>query len=375
MSSSVYIHIPFCAQLCNYCDFSKVFVQNQPVDEYLEALHKEIGMYVSEKQKLRTLYIGGGTPSVLDMQQTEKMLKTVHCYFNFVDGYEWTIEANPNDITKEKVSLWMEYGVNRVSVGVQTFHEEVLKTIGRTHKLTDIMNAVTILNEMGMKRISLDLMYALPGENFEMYKETLEKAVKLDVNHLSVYSLILEPKTVFYNEYRKGTLQLVPNEIEGEMYSHTMDYLAQHGFTQYEISNFGKGTHQSEHNKVYWQNESYYGFGVGSHGYLSGTRYSNVSVIPHYLKKIGEGQKPVREENILTVQERMEEEMFLGLRLMEGVEIAKFQQKFGISPVEQFSETIKTQEKRGLLRCTSTHIVLTREGIMLGNDVFSSFLI
>ncbi|MGL4818371.1 MAG: radical SAM family heme chaperone HemW [Bacilli bacterium] len=376
LTNSAYIHIPFCQQLCHYCDFSKVYVKNQPVDAYIDALATEMEMTKGTvRVPLDTLYIGGGTPSVLNKKQAERLFAHIHHHFEIGPQTEWTFEANPNDVTHQIAQVWLDAGVNRISLGVQSFDDRVLKAIGRTHKKEDVAQAMRILREVGFTNISLDLMYALPEQTMESYTHTLNEAVALQPDHLSVYSLILEPKTVFYIRHQKGKLTLPDNEMEAVMYEHTMDKLNAAGYKQYEISNYGRAGRESRHNQVYWRNESYFGFGVGSHSYVDGVRIGNVGVIPHYIQQIAEGKRPIREEHAITDEQKMEEEMFLGLRMLNGVCKETFEEKYGQSMEQIFKQTIADLKEENLLIEENGHVRLTRKGLLLGNDVFSAFLI
>lgn len=368
---SAYIHIPFCYRICTYCDFNKYFIDKQPVDEYLDALINE--MQVDNNRNLETMYVGGGTPTALNMRQLEKLLKAINQTFT-ISG-EFSVEANPDELTYEKVVLLKQYGVNRISMGVQTFKPELLKILGRTHKTEDIYNAVSHARKAGIESISLDLMYHLPQQTIDDFKDSLERAIALDIDHISSYGLILEPKTQFYNLYRKGHLKLPNEDLGAEMYQFLMDRMKNSSFHQYEISNFSKLNHESNHNKVYWLNEEYYGFGAGASGYVNGVRYTNLNPVNHYIKTINEGKKPILSETSPTYNERMEEEMFLGLRMNQGVSKSRFKKKFNKLIDEVFGETIKDLRCRGLIKEEREFISLTERGKVIGNEVFEAFLL
>ena len=368
---SAYIHIPFCVRICTYCDFNKYFINKQPVDEYISALIKE--MKTSEIRNLETMYVGGGTPTALNLKQLERLLKAIQSTFS-IKG-EYTFEANPDELTLDKVKLLHSYGVNRISMGVQTFKPELLKILGRTHKTQDIYNAVEYAKKANIESISLDLMYHLPTQTLEDFSDSLNRAIQMDIDHISSYGLILEPKTQFYNMYRKGKLKL-PNEDRGaEMYQYLMNVLGETSFKQYEISNFAKSHHESRHNKTYWLNEEYYGFGAGASGYVNGERYSNLNPVNHYINAINNHQRPILTSNFPTHSERMEEEMFLGLRMNKGVDKVKFLSKFGTSMDKVFGETINNLKKKNLLYERDNHISLTNKGKIIGNEVFEAFLL
>jgi putative oxygen-independent coproporphyrinogen III oxidase len=374
MPQSAYIHIPFCEHICHYCDFNKVFLEGQPVSEYLNALETELSLR-TQKQKIETdtIFVGGGTPTSLSAKELEILCEAITKHLPLKNG-EFTFEANPGDLTKEKLSVLKDYGVNRLSFGVQSFNDELLHRIGRTHKSKDVYTSVTNALNVGFSNISIDLIYSLPGQTKEDFKDTLEKALALDLPHYSAYSLIVEPKTVFYNLMRKGKLHLPSQDEEAEMYELLMSTMNKHNVHQYEISNFAKKGYESKHNLVYWDNNEYYGFGAGAHGYVNGIRYSNHGPIKKYIKPVSCGELPIIQEHTVTKSESMEEEMFLGLRKTEGVSKVVFQKKFNQDIMEVFQEPIEKMQKRGLLQNGDERVYLTNEGKFLGNEVFQEFL-
>lgn len=368
---SAYIHIPFCVKICTYCDFNKYFIQNQPVDQYLDCLIKE--MKQSEVRSLETVFVGGGTPTALSYEQLEKLLTAITEIFE-IKG-EFSFEANPDELTLEKVQLLKDYGVNRLSMGVQTFKPELLEILGRSHKTEDIYRAVSNARQVGIPSISLDLMYHLPQQSLEDFKDSLEKALSMDIDHISSYGLILEPKTQFYNLYRKGQLKIPNEDVGEEMYEYLLKRMHETELHQYEISNFGKKGHESEHNKVYWKNEGYYGFGAGASGYVNGERYNNVNPVNHYIKKIQNNERPILDSVYPTESEQMEEEMFLGLRMNQGVSRKRFNQKFNKTIDDVYDEAIKDLKQRKLIYDTGDYISLTERGKVIGNLVFEAFLL
>jgi len=376
MVKAAYLHIPFCHHICHYCDFNKVFFQNQPVEAYLEAMDQEMKQTVSAfpTKELETIFVGGGTPTALDEKQLEQFLTSIRTHLPLAEGGEYTFEANPNELTKEKLTLLKEYGVNRLSIGVQTFDEQLLKTIGRVHTNEEVERLVKLAKEMGFSNISLDLMYGLPGQDLEMFHQSIEKALELDVEHISSYSLIVEPKTVFYNLMRKGKLHTPSEDDEAKMYGFLMDTLAKSNFNQYEISNFAKPGYESRHNLTYWDNEEYYGIGAGAHGYVGGVRRSNVAPIKRYMDLVGETGFAYLDQHVVTKGEQLEEEMFLGLRKTKGVSKERFEEKFGQSIQSVFGDAIAEQVKLGLLTDEDGYVRLTTKGRFLGNEVFQAFL-
>ncbi|MDQ0269512.1 radical SAM family heme chaperone HemW [Cytobacillus purgationiresistens] len=376
MINAAYIHIPFCEHICHYCDFNKVFLKGQPVDEYLDYLDKEIELTLVDAPytKFKTIFIGGGTPTALNVQQLEKLLSTINKYMPFAEDVEYTFEANPGDLSAEKLSLLRAGGVNRISFGVQTFNDELLKRIGRVHRAKDVFQSIEAAKNAGFENISIDLIYSLPGQTLADFKETLATSFTLDIQHYSGYSLIIEPKTVFYNLMRKGKLPTPGEDAEAAMYETLMDEMEKQGFEQYEISNFAKPGFESKHNLTYWDNEWYYGFGAGAHGYVNGYRRSNYGPLKKYMDPLKEGKLPIIEEQKPTKAEQMEEEMFLGLRKIKGVSISRFEEKFSANPMQYFGEEIQTHIEKQLLQLDGDAIKLTRKGYLLGNEVFQSFI-
>lgn len=376
LPKAVYIHIPFCTQICHYCDFNKVFLKGQPVDDYLKALKTEMEKTFANlpPENVETVFIGGGTPTALNEKQLEYLMQTINCFIDVEKEIEFTIEANPGDLTVEKLKILKNYGVNRLSIGVQSFNNNLLEAIGRNHKVEDIYKTIESVKQQGFTNISIDLMYALPNQTIQDVEFALNEFFKLDIEHCSAYSLIVEPKTIFYNLMNRGKLPLPSEDEEATMYQMIMEQMESHGYHQYEISNYAKKGFKSKHNLVYWDNDHYYGFGAGAHSYINGKRRSNIGPINHYLKAIEKGRLPIREEISLTVKEQMEEEMFLGLRKTAGVSQKKFYQKFSIDVLEYYREEIEKLIQDGLLQINEDEIQLTNRGRMLGNIVFQQFI-
>ncbi|MFB1080611.1 radical SAM family heme chaperone HemW [Jeotgalibacillus sp. JSM ZJ347] len=374
MTSAVYIHIPFCHHICHYCDFNKVFMKNQPVDEYIEMLIKEIKTIHTGNSPMKSIFVGGGTPTALSAAQLEQLCAGIQSNFHITEDTEYTFEANPGDLSKDKISVLKASGVNRLSFGVQSFNDRLLEKIGRNHRADDVYRSVREAQEEGFSNISIDLIYALPDQTLEDFEDTIDRALELDLPHYSGYSLIVEPKTVFYNLMRKGRLPLPGEDTEAAMYDLLMDKMAAKGLNQYEISNFAKPGYESLHNLTYWENENYYGFGAGAHGYVNGVRYSNIGPVSKYIQSLKDDQLPVFHQADVTIHEQMEEEMFLGLRKTEGVSISHFKRKFDKDLMQVFEAPVKDMTERNLLETSGDRIRLTREGRFLGNEVFQSFL-
>lgn len=370
--TSAYVHIPFCTQICYYCDFSKVFIKNQPVDSYLEHLLEEFRSY--DIQKLRTLYIGGGTPTALSAPQLEVLLDGLTKNLDLSVLEELTIEANPGDLDADKIAVLKNSPVNRVSLGVQTFDDKMLKKIGRSHLEKDIYENIDRLKLAGFDNISIDLIYALPGQTMAQVKDNVAKAISLDIPHMSLYSLILENHTVFMNRMRRGKLPLPKEELEAEMFEYIIAELERAGFEHYEISNFSKPCFESRHNLMYWDNAEYYGIGAGASGYVNGVRYKNHGPIRHYLNAVEAGNARITEEH-LTQKEQMEEEMFLGLRKKSGVSMTRFEEKFGRSFDGLYGEIIRNLVQQGLIQIDGDRVRMTKRGLFLGDTVAERFIL
>ena len=370
--TSAYVHIPFCTQICYYCDFSKVFIKNQPVDSYLEHLIEEYDSY--DIKKLRTLYIGGGTPTALSAPQLAFLLEKLTDKLDLSYLEELTIEANPGDLDQEKIAVLKDSPVNRVSLGVQTFNDRMLKQIGRSHLEKDIYENIANLKKAGFDNISIDLIYALPKQTMEDVKTNVAKAIALDIPHMSLYSLILENHTVFMNRMRRGKLPLPKEDLEAEMFDYIIAELGKAGFEHYEISNFSKPGLESRHNLMYWDNAEYYGIGAGASGYVDGVRYKNHGPIRHYLQAVEAGNARVQEE-VLTLNEKMEEEMFLGLRKKSGVSKKRFEEKFGLSFENQYGAVVSELTEQGLLVPDRDIVRMTKQGLFLGDTVAEKFIL
>ena len=377
MIKGIYIHIPFCHQICHYCDFNKVFFKNQPVDEYIEALGIEMKMF-EEKYKdqlhIETIFLGGGTPTSLSPTQLDRLFQLIEQYIPTSNLQEFTSEANPDELTREKLEVMKKNGVNRLSLGVQSFDEDILKRLGRTHSNDHVYKTIQMAKDIGFTNISIDLMYGLPGQSMEQWKDTLTKALALKLPHYSAYSLIVEPKTVFYNLMTKGKLILPGEDLEADMYEVLMKEMESKGIIQYEISNFSKPGFHSKHNNLYWDNVSYAGFGAGAHGYAQGKRYANIGPIKKYMDSLASEEFPIQSTHEVTISEQMEEEMFLGLRKVPGVNKKHFENKYGFSIEEVYGQVLVKHINDNTIISTDEAVFLSRKGRFIGNEIFQSFL-
>lgn len=359
MIEHAYIHIPFCLTKCNYCSFVS-FINTNSIPFYLDSLNKEIfSRYNNEK--LKTLYIGGGTPSLLTSSQIEKLLK----HFNFDNDYEITIEVNPEKMTLGKLKEMRNVGINRISIGIQTFNDDILKSIGRKHNSNQAIKTVNMAKNADFKNISIDLIYGLPNQTTKIFQNDLMQTKKLEIQHISTYGLKIEKGCYFCKNTPKN---LPDDELQAEMYNFLCDYLTD--FNHYEISNFSKTGFESKHNCAYWLNKEYFGFGLNSSGYENNIRYRNTSNLKQYI------QNPFKrdEEILLNKQEILENEIFLALRLKQGLNITQINHKFNIDFMKIYSNTVNKFKKLELLEQFEDKIYLTRKGILLSNEVMSEFI-
>lgn len=359
MIKAVYIHIPFCKNICSYCDFCKFYYQEKMVDEYLDALEQEI-KEIYKQDLVETLYIGGGTPSVLNIKQLEKLFYILKNTLNLKKIKEFTIEINPEDITEEKLKLFVENKVNRISVGHQTKHTKYLKQLNRPTKLEE--NQMSLIKKY-FTNINLDLMYGFENQTLEDLDEDIEYLISLKPTHISTYSLILEEHTRMYLEkYNR-----LEEETDAIFYENIQSKLKENGYNQYEISNFSKINKESKHNLTYWNNEKYYGFGLGASGYIENIRYTNTRSIKHYL----EGKRRIEIEEI-TKKIKMIYEMILGLRKTEGVSKRGFSTKFGCN-IEQTFDIMKIMEQ-GWLEEVDGYIRIPKKYLYRENQILLHFL-
>ena len=377
MIKGVYIHIPFCHQICNYCDFNKVFFKNQPVDEYIESLGLEMKMFVEQYRDLlhiETIFLGGGTPTALSAEQLQRLFELIKLYIPQQYLQEFTSEANPDELTHEKLVVMKNNGINRLSLGVQSFDEDLLIRLGRTHSNEHVYKTIQMAKNIGFTNFSSDGILAFIGQTMDQWKDTLAKALELDLPHYSAYSLIVEPKTVFYNLMTKGKLILPGEDLEADMYEVLMTEMESIGIQQYEISNFAQPGFHSKHNNLYWDNVPYAGFGAGAHGYAKGQRYANIGPIKKYMEKTTNGEFPLNSTHEVTAKEQMEEEMFLGLRKVAGVNKKHFKEKFGVSLEEKYGQAFSKHVSSGAMVVSKDAVALTRKGRFIGNEIFQSFL-
>ena len=375
----IYIHIPFCKQKCNYCDFISYTNKCQKIEEYIKCLKKEISLFDFSNYIVTTIYIGGGTPSFVDSKYIKDIMNTVYEKVNkdnIDDNVEITIEVNPGTVNKEKIEDYKKIGINRLSIGLQSTNDKLLKEIGRIHNFKQFLDAYNLAKEVGFENINIDLMLGLPNQTIKDLKESLDIIIKLNPNHVSCYSLIVEEGTKLYNQVEKGKIKLPDEELERNMYWYVKNTLELNGYNHYEISNFSKKGKESRHNMNCWNQEEYIGFGVAAHSYINNTRFSNTINVEDYITNINNSnnQKNVTIEEKQTLEDKKNEFMMLGFRKIDGVDISKFKEKFIDNPIYLYKEKLNKLVEEGLIEIDLNNIKLTNKGIDLANLVFEEFV-
>ena len=373
---SLYIHIPFCATLCYYCDFNTYTFRKKLSENYLIAIEKEMKLYSTDtanRPDLDTVFIGGGTPSILSSYDLEILFNLLHQYFQLTDDTELTVECNPGTVDKQKLTAMQSFGVNRLSFGVQAMQDVVLERIGRIHTVESVYDSYDLARKIGFDNINLDLIFALPGQTMKQWQESVQEVIKLSPEHISSYNLTLEHGTPFYDQWKQGNLKLVDNELEAKMYQLCIDHLASAGYQHYEISNFAQSGREAKHNLVYWYNEAYFGLGAGACGYINEYRYTNIKGIKEYILAVDRG-KPIANQERLKEQQRKAETIMLGLRKLAGIDQDLYQSQFGESIQTEFGSIIERFQNLGLLHWSNNRLQLTTEGLMMADAVFVEFI-
>lgn len=384
----IYIHIPFCRQKCFYCDFPSFAGKERMIGPYLEALEQEMGqvrqslwdrgeaVFGSDgKLAPGTIYIGGGTPTVLETGALPDVFYLLQKHIDVEHAGEITIEANPGTVDGEKLRLLHGFGINRLSLGVQSFDDGCLKAIGRIHSGQEAAEAVAEAQDAGFANISVDLMYGLPGQDMNMLRESVETALSLGVQHISIYGLQLEPGTVFDKMQQQGRLELLTDEVTEAMYDYIADILPERGYYRYEISNFALPGYESRHNLSYWQDVPYLGFGSGAHSYWGDCRYQNSARIEVYMEEVFQGRAMCHIEEKVTEKAHIEEFCFLALRTAAGISVSRFAAVFSRDVHELYGEQIRRLVEKGLLLEDRERLYLSQLGMKYGNQVFGEFLL
>lgn len=372
----VYLHIPFCVRKCQYCDFlSFPLSDGKDTQAYVDALCEEIRCFFQEKTgyQITSIYLGGGTPSILQGEQTKQILSTLHQYGSICPEAEITTEANPGTLTMEKLTLYREAGINRLSIGLQTTVQKELSYLGRIHTYEDFLKSYKMGRKAGFENINIDLMSAIPYQTLDSWTQTLKRVLKLQPEHISAYSLIVEEETPFYDDPALSSL-LPDEDTERQMYDLTRQMLKEHGYERYEVSNYARPGKECHHNLLYWDRLDYIGFGLNSASCLDDVRFSNTGSMDDYLKN---PWVPLDERNgreVLSHREQMEEAMILGLRKTAGISSREFLARYGDRMEDIFGDVIRRYEKEGLLEWRGDALCFTRRGFDLSNQVLCEFL-
>lgn len=374
----IYIHIPFCKSKCNYCDFNSFAKKDDCIDNYMNAVKQEIEEYAKNNKDIlvKTIYIGGGTPSYIKEKYMEELIETIKQNLEIVSNAEITIEANPGTVNKRKLECYYKIGINRLSIGLQSVNDKLLKLLGRIHDFEDFLETVRLANTVGFSNINADCMIGLPNQNIYDVEETLNVLIDLKLTHISVYSLIVEPNTTLENKINSGELKLPDEEIERYMYWFAKRKLEENGYLHYEISNFARPLYRSKHNLDCWNQKEYKGFGVSASSYENGVRYTNIADINKYIKNIEE--KKLKGNYIIEEKQdreaMMKEYMLLGLRKITGVNITEFRRKFGTTPLYKYNKELTKLVREGLIEANEYSIRVSKKGLDLANLVWEEFV-
>ena len=366
----LYIHIPFCKKKCLYCDFNSYIIHEE--DKYIDSLCKEIKFYFKDdKYRLKTVFIGGGTPTVIKCENIGKIMDSIYPFIK--KGGEITIECNPETLKKKSIREYYKMGINRLSIGLQAKQNELLKTIGRIHNYEDFLFAYSLAKAQGFENINIDLMFSLPNQTIKMWEETLINVCNLEPTHISCYSLIVEETTPLYKLVKSGELVIPSEDTDRNMYYLTEEILGYRGYKQYEISNYAKEGYECKHNLIYWKNEEYIGVGAGSHSKLGSRRFWNVNGVNEYISKIENNKNIIEGYEDINEEDDMWETIFLNLRLNEGLNTDDFFNKYGKGFMDIYGDVVMRLKSDGLLDISNKSIFLTKKGKDLANEVFIKF--
>lgn len=368
----LYVHIPFCVRKCQYCDFLSGPSDEETKDRYIEALLKEIrAAEHTEDYEIVSVFIGGGTPSALKAEAIASIMRTLQEQFFFCEDAEVTIEANPGTVDLEKLTIYRNVGINRLSLGLQSTDAEELKLLGRIHSYEEFLKSYEWAREAGFSNINIDLMFAIPGQTGEAWRQHLYQVAELNPEHISAYSLIIEEGTPFAEQ----NLDLPDEDTEYQMYEDTAEILERYGYRQYEISNYAKQGYMCRHNAGYWQRREYLGFGLGASSLYRGMRFLNTRRMQEYLKESRNPDQIRKDVTVLSRNERIEEFVFLGLRMTEGISEKKFEENFDVRLMDVYGDILQKYEETGFMEHIETKWRLTRKGIHVSNHILADFLL
>lgn len=371
----IYIHIPFCRKICNYCDFYKMVVSDKFKSEYVEYMIKDLDITFNKYslKDINTIYIGGGTPSCLPLDVLEKLFVALLEKVELQKLDEFTIEANPEDLTIDFIKLIKKYFVSRISIGVQTFDVRNYHVLGRVANYLDLEKKINLLKENGITNYSFDLIYAIPNTNLDDLEKDIDKIISLKPNHISTYSLILEERTILYYQYQKEEVKLVDETIDTKMYELILEKLLTHGYHQYEISNFAKPGYESKHNLIYWNYDEYYGIGTAASSFVQKRRFTKIANIKKYYSLLDDFKEPITEEDILDNERLMEDYLMLGLRKVKGILINDFTNRFDKNLFDAFPKIQKLLDE-GLLESKNDYLKINSKYLYISNFIISKIL-
>ena len=373
---SLYIHIPFCKSKCSYCDFLSFADKDEKIEDYINALLTELKLYKDKlsNYQIKTIFIGGGTPTNIDAVYIEKILNYINKNYNVENLEEVSIESNPGTLNEEKIKTYIRAGINRVSLGVQSLNDDILSSIGRIHTSKDFYDSFKLLRQMGIKNINVDLMFGLPSQSMEDVVYSLDKMIDLGVEHISYYGLILEEGTKLYDLYEKDKIFLPSEEKEREMYHSIVSILKNNGYDHYEISNFSLPGYECKHNLVYWDINPYIGIGLNSHSNMGGKRFSNTIDMDRYIDLLDQEKLPVIDQESIDKDTEIEEFCIMGLRKIAGIDKIQFFKRFDLNIEDIYNDEIQKHVKGGLINNNKYNISLTSKGLDLSNLVEIDFL-
>ena len=372
---AVYVHVPFCFARCGYCDFySEIFDSDRAAAFVTQVLGELDDWRRRARLTPRTVFVGGGTPTTLSPPLLARLLSALRDLGGPQGIAEFTIEANPATVSAEIASTLVEHGVNRVSLGAQSFRQAELDLLERQHDPEQVAQTIRTCRAAGIESVSLDLIFGVPGQTRTTWSENLRRALELDPQHLSCYGLTYEPGTRLHGQRSAGQVRQCDEDLEADLYELTIDELARQGLPQYEISNFARPGYECRHNLVYWRNEPYLGLGPAAAGFVDGVRYKNVSNLEEYVALRRDGRSVQAEQERLDAERSLRESVMLGLRLIRGIDRAAFRSRFGVDPVDQFTAVVERHVADGLLEINPTHLRLSRAGLLLADTVMADFL-
>lgn len=373
----LYIHIPFCVKKCLYCDFLSFSVDEDIIGQYIKALMSEIYARKNDDAVVDTIFFGGGTPTLVDDVYIRKIMECIRQSFNISENAEISIEGNPGTITKSKAKAYVEAGINRVSIGLQSANDLELRKLGRIHTYEQFLYSYDVLRNEGISNINIDIMSGLPGQSMDSYTDTLYRVCSLEPEHISAYSLIIEENTPFYDMYGGGNenCEFLSEEEERQEYYTTKEILKNAGYMRYEISNYAKQGYECRHNTGYWERVPYLGLGLGASSLYDGKRFNNTQDMKKYIENASRCDLISENVTRLTEGDSMEEYMFLGLRMMKGVSFSGFYKEFGKSIYDVYGEVIKKYSNAGMMKVNDDALMLTDKGIDVSNVIFADFLL